>query len=1817
MTLAYFTLTEHRRCNTVRRTWSIRVLCLIMMTALALPPITASADVVTSNGKYIPLYTSADESSKTENSVVVPEQEAGSPNNGFYYVPSLFRYFRAADLTIVNPTPSPTPSASPTPIPNASSSPGVTPSPTPELISGEKDPTYEGKILSYTVPAGGLWLYNAVGGSAAVSISAGATIKLTSVQDEAGWYSVYYSGKTYYVPESILYLTDDAVKNTASVVLKSGTIYLYTKANAGTTAKPPDLTANRSSNTLEGGSRIPAKYYNAFWYTYQLGSSTYYIYAGDVEGGLNSSASVGSNEDTTLMREYKVPAGATLYRVMDLSSTNSYTLTSAQTLYGVSVNSEWNRVMYADEVFYLNSASVTSSTQVAVASSSANATYWVTVGMNGAYLYKTRTRNVANPEVGNVGKLPAGQSILASPVDTLWYSYSSGTNLYYIYGADLGTSTSTSSMSSIRVFLKSGTALYDKMTATNPTSITLTSSDVTLSDGSIGDYYVVQSVNDTWYSITYDSKLYYIKKADSKTPDTVKVITLNSASLYDYIADPAQSASFAMPYTGTMTIKETLTDAKRALLCAPPAGEKWYYVVTDGTNNYLIATSSSTAGVVTDIDYSNPIATTTAGKEYYVTIGLTTATLFRDAACTQAATVTIKAGEVVLATKYTDSLYIVSSGGAKYYLPIRYISSIRGGDDAAAVNTSTTTDSISDVVKGESNPNFSGNVFNYKIPVSGLWLYYKMENSARSISLNYGASIQLIEVAADPNWYTTWYGGSQYYVPKTSLSVSDGDVAVNNTYSITLGANATLYTSSSFSAVGVPAATNKSSGITLNAGARVNVRVMSKATGGVAIYAYTHMDGKTYYFTSLSVVADSALSATVDSNTNTSFITQFVFRPTGGMDTIRLYTSPSTSSSSTDVSFATKEMTLYGVKYSNEWDKVIYNNATWYMLRAEYLAVTSLTPEQISISTQSATSTTFTVVIGSSEALLYTRTDSTNNTYYSGFALSPGDTILASKVSATWYSCAMNGNTYYFLASKIANNNSTSAVSSYIISISAADNVALYNTISATGLSTLSLPDGSYTMRKINSEWSSVFYNGKTYYVKNADLPAEAVFQSTPIATTTVGKTYKITIGKTGADVFTSGKLAPPKVASLEGGYQTTGTKLYISGSNAPNGLVYSISHGGQIRYISAAAVTGIMEGDEVEEAKKAAEDAAKTDDTSPVAIGTTSLQTFNIGSIVYADQSTTSTKFSIPSTMILSVTKVNANWYSISYAGKTYYVPVSDIEKGTGTTTTTTQQVTVSVGESYTLTFTKTAPYYGIPDKTQPQTGTIQPGEVYSIKRVSDEWYEITINTRVYYMLATDVVLPVITITVPVTPTTTTTTHDGTGYITQYLTVSVASGSLNLRKTASTSSVVLDRIPNGAQMTNNSYYVDSAKKVWYNVSYGGRTGYVLGDYIKPVGTGSSTEGTSTNPALDIGRSFLVNTASVNIRSGAGMKYSILGRLDKNVSVTPIDYATGDDNMIWYKFQFTASLAAWIRSDYLAGSAVSSTEQSGNVAIKQGDTNVRSGPGDSFSVVVRLPRDTIVSIVGKGTDANELLWYRIVINNVSGYVRSDLVRPLTAAETSTLMASVIGQYTELRYGSKGPEVKTLQEQLIRLGYMAAGTADGVYGPKTTDGVKQYQRAKGMTETGVATRELQAQLYNTSTSTGTGFIQSLDWFATGYNLISANKNVTIYDIPSGISWNARYINGANHADVIPASKADATKLVANNVVGSYVRRSVIVTIAGTRYAGSMYALGHGTTNYCDYFNGVMCIHFTGSKTHGTGNVDADHQAAINAALTSGL
>ena len=262
-------------------------------------------------------------------------------------------------------------------------------------------------------------------------------------------------------------------------------------------------------------------------------------------------------------------------------------------------------------------------------------------------------------------------------------------------------------------------------------------------------------------------------------------------------------------------------------------------------------------------------------------------------------------------------------------------------------------------------------------------------------------------------------------------------------------------------------------------------------------------------------------------------------------------------------------------------------------------------------------------------------------------------------------------------------------------------------------------------------------------------------------------------------------------------------------------------------------------------------------------------------------------------------------------------------------------------------------------------------------------------------------------------------------------------------------------------------------------------------------------------------------------------------------------------------------------------------------------------------------------------------WYYVKYGVVYGYVSKKFVsskKPGSSSSSSSSSSSTSTKISEktidelgsapspMKEGDRGNDVVKLQKALVILGYLS-GKCDGIYGDQTTAAVKKYQRATGLTVDGIAGNGTIRCIFGSTASSGGSSsssgssstkVQELKWFNTGYNLMnSISGSFSILDCNTGVSWKAKYINGSSHADVIPASESDYNKI--KSFMGSYVRRPVIVTIGGVKYAGSMYLVAHGEKDYCSYFDGVVCIHFTGSKTHGSANVDADHQAAIQRAL----
>lgn len=129
---------------------------------------------------------------------------------------------------------------------------------------------------------------------------------------------------------------------------------------------------------------------------------------------------------------------------------------------------------------------------------------------------------------------------------------------------------------------------------------------------------------------------------------------------------------------------------------------------------------------------------------------------------------------------------------------------------------------------------------------------------------------------------------------------------------------------------------------------------------------------------------------------------------------------------------------------------------------------------------------------------------------------------------------------------------------------------------------------------------------------------------------------------------------------------------------------------------------------------------------------------------------------------------------------------------------------------------------------------------------------------------------------------------------------VSISSGYLNVRKTASTSSEVVKTLSKGSYIT-----LISQSGNWYYVEYAdGKYGYCHKNYIKTDSGKTATVKT--------------NSTSLNVRSGAGTGYAIKDKVSKGEIVIILSTTNG-----WSKILYNGTKTGFVSSTYLSTNSTS------------------------------------------------------------------------------------------------------------------------------------------------------------------------------------------------------------------------------------------------------------------------------------------------------
>mgnify|MGYP002519482223 CR=1 FL=1 len=225
----------------------------------------------------------------------------------------------------------------------------------------------------------------------------------------------------------------------------------------------------------------------------------------------------------------------------------------------------------------------------------------------------------------------------------------------------------------------------------------------------------------------------------------------------------------------------------------------------------------------------------------------------------------------------------------------------------------------------------------------------------------------------------------------------------------------------------------------------------------------------------------------------------------------------------------------------------------------------------------------------------------------------------------------------------------------------------------------------------------------------------------------------------------------------------------------------------------------------------------------------------------------------------------------------------------------------------------------------------------------------------------------------------------------------------------------------------------------WTKVNVNGKTGYVCSKYLTS-GNASSTP--SNSGTQSVSKTVYISASSLNVRSGAGTSYSVIGNLKKGNSASVVASTNG-----WYKIKYGSGYG-YISSKYTTSqvpsnttSSVAPTTSTNKTVYTTTTLNVRSGAGTSYSVVGVLGSGKAASVVGTSGS-----WYKIKYGSGYGYISSKY----TTSSAPSNGGSTGGSSTPSN--SSGSSIASYAKSFLGCSYVY-----GAAGPRTFDcsGLTQY------------------------------------------------------------------------------------------------------------------------------------------------------------------
>ncbi|WP_242310180.1 C40 family peptidase [Bacillus cereus group sp. BfR-BA-01331] len=331
-----------------------------------------------------------------------------------------------------------------------------------------------------------------------------------------------------------------------------------------------------------------------------------------------------------------------------------------------------------------------------------------------------------------------------------------------------------------------------------------------------------------------------------------------------------------------------------------------------------------------------------------------------------------------------------------------------------------------------------------------------------------------------------------------------------------------------------------------------------------------------------------------------------------------------------------------------------------------------------------------------------------------------------------------------------------------------------------------------------------------------------------------------------------------------------------------------------------------------------------------------------------------------------LNVIGEENGWVKINHNGQTGYVSsqfVSGTSSNTGSTSNNNNNNETTVqpaSGNYTVNVSSLRVRTG-PSTSHPTVGSVKQGQVVQVVGEVQDWFKINYAGQTAY-LSKDYVTKGgsnenVTQGNNQEQNNNETVQTGGTYV-------VNATSLRVRTGPAAYHSVIGGVLNGTTLN-----VVGSENGWFKVNYQGKTGYVSSEFVKFVKGGTATPEQPKQPDQGAIGDYYINASALNVRSGEGTNYRIIGALPQGQKVQVISENSG-----WSKINYNG------QTGYIGTRFLSKTPVGGAVDNKPNDNqnnnqnnnnnNNTNNSGDSSSLLAYAKSMQGVPYVWGGTSAN-------------------------------------------------------------------------------------------------------------------------------------------------------------------------------------------------------------------------------------------------------